>query len=360
MPTDQAKKVLQHVLRTALGDRANLSDGQLLGCFIEQRDEQAFAALVKRHGPMVWGVCRRHLQSHQDAEDAFQATFLVLVRKATAIMPREMVGNWLYGVAFQTAVRARSMNSKRRTRERHVEAIPEPEVVDRELCSDLLPLLDQALARLPDKYRAPVVLCDLEGKSYQEAARQLGCPPGTLGARLSRARAMLAKQLARHGLAVSAGTLAVVLAQSAASACVPASVLSSTIQAATSAAGKFPPGLISAHAEVLAEGVVKTMFLSKLKKMAAVLLLLGLAVCGAGLFALRSPAETKAGKPGPLPPLVRSAQSGPWSAPTTWEGGQVPGAGAARPGPSEAHRCLRPQLRSGGALHPCRRDPPLR
>jgi hypothetical protein len=108
MPTDHAGKVIQEVRRAVLGDGADLSDGQLLGRFLERRDEGVFAALVKRHGPMVWGVCRRVLQGHQDAEDAFQATFLVLVRKAAAIVPREMLGNWLYGVAFQTAVRARS------------------------------------------------------------------------------------------------------------------------------------------------------------------------------------------------------------------------------------------------------------
>src|SRR5262249_40421706 len=161
---------------------ADLSDGQLLSCFIEQRDEDAFAALVKRHGPMVWGVCRRVLRGHQDAEDAFQATFLVLVRKAASVVPRELVGNFLYGVAFQTAVRARSVNAKRRTRERQVRGVPDPQAAEPEIWSDLQPLLDRELARLPDKYRAPVVLCDLQGKTYRDAARQLGCPAGTLAA----------------------------------------------------------------------------------------------------------------------------------------------------------------------------------
>src|SRR5690348_12758864 len=126
MATDHAKEVLRHLRRVVRGDGADLSDGQLLGCFIEQRDEDAFAALVRRHGPMVWGVCRRVLRGHQDAEDAFQATFLVLVRKAASVVPRERVGPWLHGVAFRTAVRARSLNARRWARARQVTDLPEP------------------------------------------------------------------------------------------------------------------------------------------------------------------------------------------------------------------------------------------
>lgn len=285
MASDHANTVLQHVRRVILGDGASLSDGQLLNCFIEQRDEDAFAALVKRHGPMVWGVCRRVLQGHQDAEDAFQATFLVLVRKAVSITPREMVGNWLYGVAVQTAVRARSMNVKRRTRERQVQAMPEPPAFEQDLWSDLQPLLDQELSRLPDKYRMPVILCDLEGKTYLEAAQQIGCPAGTLAARLSRARTMLAKRLTRHGLAISSGTLAVLMSERATSASVPILVVTSTIKAASLlTVGRLATANpISAKVALLTEGVLKSMLLTKLRIAMAVLIVMVMGTLGAGI-----------------------------------------------------------------------------
>jgi RNA polymerase sigma factor (sigma-70 family) len=266
MPTNHASKVVQHVRRAVLGNRATLSDGQLLGCFIERRDESAFAALVKRHGQMVWGVCRRILHNHQDAEDAFQATFLVLVRKATSIVPRDMLGNWLYGVGVQTAVRLRSAIARRRTREKQV-PMPEPAAAEQDLANDLQPVLDQELARLPDKYRLAVVLCDLEGNTYQVAAQQLGCPAGTLAARLSRARRMLAKRLTRRGVTVSGGALAAVLAEQA-SAC-PISVVASTISA--TATGQAASTKVAA----LADGVIKAMLVTKLKKALAILLVLG-------------------------------------------------------------------------------------
>src|SRR5262249_16905243 len=144
------------------------SDGQLLEDYVRSRQEAAFAALVKRHGPMVWGVCRRALGSHHDAEDAFQATFLVLVRKAASGVPRDRVGNWLDGGAHQTALKARATTARRRSRERQVTAMPEPEAASQQLWDDLQPLLDQELSRLPDKYRAVLVLCDLQGKTRKE------------------------------------------------------------------------------------------------------------------------------------------------------------------------------------------------
>jgi RNA polymerase sigma factor (sigma-70 family) len=140
---------------------------------------------------------------HHDAEDAFQATFLVLVRKAASILPREMVGNWLYGVAYQAALNARTRLTKRRTREVQMGQMPESTVAAPEFWDDVRPLLDQALAFLPDRYRVVVVLCDLEGKTRTEAARQLGLPEGTVASRLARARRMLAKRPAKHGLVVS-------------------------------------------------------------------------------------------------------------------------------------------------------------
>src|SRR5262245_49342347 len=127
MPTSQLNRVLQHLGRQVLpGGGAGLSDGQLLGLYVEQRDAAAFDALVRRHGPMVLGVCRRVLNNCHDADDAFQATFLVLVRRAAAVSPREMVGNWLYGVAYQTAIKARALAARRAVRERPMIEMPEP------------------------------------------------------------------------------------------------------------------------------------------------------------------------------------------------------------------------------------------
>src|SRR5438445_8240641 len=220
MATNQLRRVIQ-TLRggTALPqDGAGLTDGQLLESYVGSREEAALAALVRRHGPMVWGVCRRVLRNWHDAEDAFQATFLVLVRKAASLASPELLANWLYGVAHQTALKARATTAKKRARERQVTEMPEPAVTEQNLWNDLQPLLDQELSRLPDKYRIAIVLCGLEGKTRKEAARQLGVPEGTLAARLARARVKLAQRLARHGLAVSGSALAAVLSPSAVSA----------------------------------------------------------------------------------------------------------------------------------------------
>jgi RNA polymerase sigma factor (sigma-70 family) len=286
MATSSMHWVIQHLRKAALlREGAERTDGQLLEGFVSRRETAALEVLVQRHAPMVWGVCRRIVENHHDAEDAFQATFLVLVRKAAAIMPRRMVANWLYGVARQTALKARATRAKRQARERQVANMPEPEAVERQdLWPALRPLLDEELSRLPDKYRVAIVLCDLEGKTRKEAARQLGVPDGTLAARLARARTMLAKRLARHGLAVSGGMLAPVLAQKGGSAAAPASVMTSTIKAVASvAAGQTAvTGLVSAQVVALTEGVLRTMLLTKLKVKAAVLLVLGIAFCGIG------------------------------------------------------------------------------
>src|SRR5262249_41492925 len=200
---------LQFIRGTAsLLNREGPSDGQLLEGYLSQRDEEALAALVGRYAPMVWGVCRRALGDEHDAEDAFQATFLVLVRKAGSIRPREMVGNWLCGGAYNTALKARATAARRRARERPVPAVPQRAVTDRDVWQDVGPVLDQELSRLPHKYRAVVVLCHLEGKTRKEAARQLGVPEGTVASRLATARGMLAKWLTRRGVVLSAGALA--------------------------------------------------------------------------------------------------------------------------------------------------------
>jgi RNA polymerase sigma factor (sigma-70 family) len=178
----------------------NASDRELLAKYAGG-DDAAFAAVVARHTQMVWGVCRR-LLNHHEAEDAFQATFLVLVRKA-ANVPRPAVANWLYGVARQTAVRLRATAAKRGRRETQVVTMPEPnvpEVGD----ADLQVVVDEEVSRLPDHYRSTIVLCDLEGMTRREAARQLGIPVGSVASRLARARALLAKRLTQRGVVFSA------------------------------------------------------------------------------------------------------------------------------------------------------------
>src|SRR6516165_10849218 len=265
------------------GTFVELSDGQLLEHFISRREEAALEALMQRHGPMVWGVCRRVLRDHHDAEDAFQATFLVLARRAASVVPRSKVGNWLYGVASQTARKARAMRAKRRLRESQVPDAPESAATSDVRRDDLPEWLDHELSRLPEKYRTPIVLCELEGKTHGEVAAQLGWPIGTVSGRLSRARAMLAKRLTRRGVSISGGALTVLLAQqpSTASAAVPASLMSSTIKAATrfaagrtATAGVASPG---AAALTLTQEVLRAMLFHRIKITAEALLVLALA-----------------------------------------------------------------------------------
>jgi RNA polymerase sigma factor (sigma-70 family) len=276
-------------LRQALPppDGGGLTDGLLLERFLTSRDETAFAALVRRHGPLVFGVCRRVLGNVHDAEDAFQAAFLVLAQKARSVVRRSALGSWLYTVAYRAALEARAAGARRRERERQVPAMPHP-AVDPPEPQDWRPLLDRELDRLPEKYRTPVVLCDLEGRPRKEAARQLGLPEGTLSSRLATARRMLARRLARQGVTFSGGALAAVVSQSAATAHVPMSLVWSTARAASLvAAGQLAAA--STPAALLTKGVLKAMFMAKLKATVAtvaVVMALGasglVCYCGAG------------------------------------------------------------------------------
>jgi RNA polymerase sigma factor (sigma-70 family) len=303
MPTDQPS-FLHQLRRTALlGDSWGMTDGQLLECFVARRDETAFAALVRRHGPMVLGVCRRVLGHMQDAEDAFQAAFLVLARKAGSVGQRELVGNWLYGVAYRTALDARAAVIRRRMHERQVSAMPEPETIDGvDISNDLRPLLDRELKRLPDKFRVPVVLCDLEGRPRKEVAQQLGIPEGTLSGRLTTARRMLARRLARHGLAPSGAALTAALTQGAASAHTSPAMVESTAKAAVAVA-EGGAAAVSASVQTLVQGVVRAMYVTKLKTATILILVAGIAV-GAGLLALPPMA---AQQPGAKPTEKRPA-----------------------------------------------------
>ncbi len=290
MATGQTGGIAGLFRRTVLRDGAGLTDGELLECFLDGRDEAAFEAIVRRHGSMVLGVCRRLLGHEHDAEDAFQATFLVLARRAESVSPRDRVGSWLYGVACRTALELRRSNARRRGRETQVSELPHPTVEPPGAALELRPLLDEELSRLPDKYRVPMVLCELEGRSRKEVAGQLRLPEGTLSSRLATARKLLALRLARRGLALSAAALAAALSEEAARAGVPAPLVTSAVKGAVSAAVVVP-----ARVAALAKGVEKAMLLSRLKAGALVLLAATLAVLGAGAFAYHAAGDEKGG-----------------------------------------------------------------
>jgi RNA polymerase sigma factor (sigma-70 family) len=268
-----------------------LSDGQLLDCFLSGREEAAFEALLRRHGPMVLGVCRRILRHDQDAEDAFQATFLVLARNAASVSPRELVGHWLYGVACRTALKAKAVAARRRLRERPMSEPSLPQPRPREDGSELAARLDDAIQRLPERYRRPLVLCVLEGKSRREAARQLCVSEGTLSSRLARARRMLTRRLTHWGLALPAGALAAAFSPQTVTAALPAVLVSSTVQAALG-----PANTIAAPVVALAQGVIQAMFLARLKVTTLVLVIVTATGLGAGLLGHRARAEKPAAK----------------------------------------------------------------
>jgi RNA polymerase sigma factor (sigma-70 family) len=287
-----------------------LTDLSLLERFAAEHDDAAFATLVERHGPMVLGVCRRVLGHAQDAEDAFQAAFLVLARKAGRVRWHAEVGNWLYQVAYRTALRARA--NRKRIRERQM---VDPPAAGREEApwDDVRPILDEELDRLPVIYRAPVVLHYLEGKSYAETAKVLGWAEGTVSGRLARARQLLCGRLTRRGLTLSAGAFATALSQGAAPAAVPPALADTTARAATLfAAGPAAAGagVVPAPVAALAEGVLRTMFVTRRKIVAVLALALGLLATGAGLFAYHAPAT-----PQTEPPVARPP--GPVSQPAT-------------------------------------------
>jgi RNA polymerase sigma factor (sigma-70 family) len=280
MSDERTHPIVRLVRRLAdAGDSQRTTDGELLRRWSAQRDEAAFELLVHRHGGLVWHVCRNLLREPQAAEDAFQATFLVLVRKAGAIGRPELLGNWLYGVAYRVAQRARKVLARREATERPgVET--EMAAAEEPAGQEVAPLLHEELERLPAKYRRPMVLCYLEGRTNDEAARQLQWPLGTLKVRLMRGREMLRSRLARRGLALSAGTLASVLAPNAA----PAALVDATVRGALAfAAGAT--GSLSAGALTLTEGVLATMWWNKARIVIALVLTVALLGTGAGLFA---------------------------------------------------------------------------
>jgi RNA polymerase sigma factor (sigma-70 family) len=305
-------ETLVQLLRRSVGRVGNetLSDARLLERFALERDAASFEDLVRRFGPMVFGVCRRVLGDVHAAEDAFQATFLVLARKAPSLMRRALVGNWLYGVAYRTAKRARADAARRHAHERQAPMPTGSDPLEEVVWRDLRPVLDQEIHGLPAKYRRPFVLCYLEGRTNEEAARELGWPVGTLFTRLARARQLLRHRLTRRGICLSGFPLAAFVT-SEATAAVSAALIDETVRAATlfAAGNAASAGAISVRAAALAEGVLHNMFLSKCKIIAVILVMAGTlagagTVCGYRALARDAVPEDSA----PLPAVSRNEE----------------------------------------------------
>jgi RNA polymerase sigma factor (sigma-70 family) len=297
MANVQLNRTLRHL--QAWGDAqalAEASDAQLLERFTDRHEEAAFTALLRRHGAMVWSVSRRVLRCPQDAEDVFQATFLLLARKAASIRKRTAVASWLHGVAHRLALKAKAQGARRQARERQAAERCTPPLTSEAAWRRVQEALDNALAELPEKYRSALVLCCLEGKTLQEAARQLGCPPATVGTWVARGRALLGRRLAHRGLTLSTAGLAALLLASAAPAAAPPTLVKATVKAARSlGAGQAADTLCSAQVAGLVNGGLPTMFLTRGKALTA--LLLAVVLAGAGVLTHQSLAANEDPEP---------------------------------------------------------------
>jgi RNA polymerase sigma factor (sigma-70 family) len=268
------------------------TDGELLGRFAARRDEAAFEALLRRHGPMVLGVCRRVLHDPHEADDAFQATFLVLVRKAASIVKQPSVASWLYGVAFRIARKAKARACRRRACEGQAVNRTTPDPVEEVLWRDLLPVLDEEVNRLPEKHRALVVLCYLEGRTYAEAARQVGCSTGTVANRLAEARDRLRARLARRGALVPLALLPGLLAPHRTVVPVPRVLEQATARAALLwASGGASARAVPAPVASLAGAALPALARTPLKVAVALVLAAGVVGGGAGALLREALAE---------------------------------------------------------------------
>jgi RNA polymerase sigma factor (sigma-70 family) len=283
-------------------------DGLLLERFTAQRDEAAFAELVRRHGGLVLGVGRTVLEDWHDAEDVFQATFLVLARKAATVHRPESLASWLFGVAYHLAVKVRADSARRRARERKAAPMPAADPVLDVTLREVRRVLYEELRQLPDKYRTPLVLCYLEGKTQEEAGRLLGWTKGAVRGRLDRGREKLRGRLARRGLALGAGLIATALTSHPAAASVPSALVHVTVQGALAA------GTASTPIAALVEGVTKAMILTNGKIATLALLALGLLAAGTGVRLHQALAAGPGPQAAPKPPAARGP-TGPKPAP---------------------------------------------
>jgi RNA polymerase sigma factor (sigma-70 family) len=288
MATGPFKQVLHHLRTLVEGRLADpADDAALLWRFADNGDEAAFEKLVQRHGAMVRNVCQGVLRNAADADDAFQATFLVLARKAGSFRRGGSLASWLYGIAYRTARKAQTLSARRRSHERsamHETVAADPaEAAARQ---ELRPLVHEALNQLPERFRGPLVLCYLENKTVAEAAQILGRPFGSMSWLLERGRQLLRERLERRGVALSLSGLTAVLAAEGSAAALPASMATAAAQAALGFAGRstLPAGAATALAQSLAEGVLHDMFKRKIKHLTVVLLALVLFSSGAGLI----------------------------------------------------------------------------
>lgn len=293
MATGRLNPVLRYLGRVSAA--GGLTDGQMLDRYRQSGDRAAFTALVERHGPMVLSVCRRVLGNVHDAEDAFQAVFLVLVRKARSIGKRESVGSWLHGVAVRIAKKARTATARRRFVERQAATTAVSESTPETIGQELRPILDEEIARLPERYRLPVILCYLQGKTHTEAARQLGWPKGTVATQLARARIRLRRRLEWRGITLSVTSIAAMLAQTAPAA-VPFSLMSATVAIAAS-------GTVAPAVSALAKGALMPLFLTKLRSVTFVMIAIGALGAGAGLMLRKQALAANADHPAASAPV---------------------------------------------------------
>jgi len=322
MSQGQLRALLGYLRRTADPLGGDAGDAPLLERWRKQRDPAAFELLVWRHGTMVWNVCRRILVREQDLEDAFQATFLTLLRKADTIGEARFLASWLYKVAYRTALAAQDASAKRTADAPLDGDFPDPAVSTADGWDELKVVLDEELNRLPEKYRRPVVLCYLEGKTTDEAAQELDCPRGTVGTRLAWARERLRERLTQRGLALAAAGLATLLVEKASVASVPSSLVTSTAQAVTfSAAGNaVAAGVLTARAAALSQEVLHSLFMTRVKAFGAVLIAVGILTSGTGLFAHQA-LTTK----GDQAPTVAAIQTPPaWTKPSIPPNNETP------------------------------------
>jgi RNA polymerase sigma factor (sigma-70 family) len=281
MANASMKAVVRDLRQRALADRsAGRTDHELLLGFSAGNDQAAFAALVRRHGGMVLRVCRHVLGHEQDAEDAFQATFLVLARKGGSIRKRESLASWLHGVAYRTAMSAKRDAGRRRMHERQAPSSPSRDPSEEVTWREVQAGLDEEIQRLPERLRAPFILCVLEGKKTTEAARELGLKEGTVWSRLAQARKQLRERLGRRGLSLPLVLAGAVLSGGVSSAGVPVSLVNATVKAVP----RPSAGGVSAKVHALAEEVSKTMSATKMKLGIVCLAAVGMLALGAGVL----------------------------------------------------------------------------